>query len=261
MDKMKNIKNLTLIIIIWVLGMSMVAQEKAPCSYLPEIKQEAINSLALSDYFYDNGSKIYYKVVNDDNSIGVLVKMDKELSHELFFRGLEVWFNSGDKKKKKNGIKYPIPQMPLFNTDEMNVPKERSEITLQSAEMEITGFGLIEPQIIPAENANNINGRIGLDDKDLIEYQIIIPFEKLKSVVEIEKPFSILINLGEFKRPENKLQSDERPPRPEMGNGQMHHHGGMPGGNSKQHGPGEHGIGQNIQSVTILVRNINLKTN
>jgi len=211
--------------------------------------------LALSDYFYDNGSKIYYKIINDNNSLGILIKMDKEFSRKLFFRGLEVWFNSGNKKKKKNGIKYPIPQMPSFNSDEMNVPKERPEITLQSAEMEITGFGLTESQIIPAENANNINGKIDLDDKDLINYQIMIPLKKLKSVVETEKPFSVLINLGEFKRPENRPKLDERPSVPDMGTGQMHHRGGM------MPGPGEPGMGKNMQNVEILIRNIVLKTN
>jgi hypothetical protein len=249
---MKNLKYIILSLEFWVLGMSMVAQEKAPCSYVPEINGQTIENYALSDFFYDNGSKIYYKLVNDKSSMAVLIKMDKEASRDLFMRGLEIWFNNGNKKKKTDGITFPVPQIPDFDQGQQGGPKDGPEFEIKSSQMEITGFGTDKEQLIAADNPKTIHGSIKPDSNDMIAYQVIIPLDKVKTVIDIEKPFGIMIKSGEFKMPQGGPPMDKRPPMPGKGNGEMPPHG-MPG----QGGPG---MGKAFQTVEIMIRDIIIRT-
>jgi len=250
---MKTTKYLLTTLVIWVLGMSMEAQEKSPCSYISEINDQNIEEFALSDYFYDNASKFYYKVVNDKSLMAVIIKMDKDVGKGLFMRGLEIWLNSGSKRKKTDGIKFPLPQMPDFKNGSHDGPTSGAEFKIQSSEMEITGFGNDKVQIIPSDNSKFIHGKIEPDKEGMICYQVIIPLDKLKSIIDINKAFAVLIKSPEFKRPENGPPMGDRPPRPEMGDGPPP--GGRPGGM-----PGMGGPGQMIKNVEIMLRGIVIHT-
>lgn len=149
-------------------------------------------------------------------------------------------------------MKFPVPQQPDFSQGNNKGPKENAEMSLQSSELEITGFGLDKVQLVPSENTKSIRGKINLDDKDMIDYQVIIPFDVLKSAVEVNKSFSVLINWGEFKKPENGAPSGDRPPRPDMNGDQKPPMGDRPGPGS---GPGD-GKGPKMQELDIMVRDI-----
>jgi hypothetical protein len=237
--------------------MSMVAQEKAPCSYVSEINDQTIGNYALSDFFYDQSSKMYYKAVNDNKNFAVLIKMDSNVSHGLFMRGLEIWVNNGNKKKKSDGIKYPIPQTPDFGPNELIEPKEGAEFEIQSSEIGVVGFGYQEEQIFPSNKSNEIHGSIKLESDDMVLYQVLIPIEKLKSAIEISKPFGLLINSGEMKRPQNDRPMGEGPPMSEMDNEHMPPQGGRPG----RPGPGGQPLNGNFhQNIEIMIRNILIQT-
>jgi hypothetical protein len=249
------------------------AQEEVYCSWMPNSNPSAIDSMPVSGYNFNEDSKVWYRVLNDDNNIYLLMKFDRSQQMGLLFRGQTVWISPGSKTKKKIGIKFPTGLQEGSETG-FKPGEERKDpgflIMEQTSDIELIGFDPDgENRLISSNIPNDIHGKLSLDKMGQLSFHLVMPLLKIIEVIDITKGFSLGIESGQVTRP--SMHGDIPPPdgmgedrgRPEggMGNGRpdnLDHHGGGRGRGHFKEGERNNESGHKFQPVDFWIKNLQL---
>lgn len=213
--------------------------------------QIQLNTNNIEHYKFNAKNNIFYLLSNDNKKLYINMVVPNLAEQQKILRfGLTVWVDPKGKTNQKFGIKFPLGNASQQRTNtphENNARGQRSRMNMkrdmeikkiqllqQNQAMELIGFnGYGESQLVPATDTNNIHGILSYDDKEYLNYKLVIPIKEIKTIsssknnlllisLGIESGFLDITNIpdrGEMRTPGGRsgMQSEGRP-------------GGIPGG-------------------------------
>jgi hypothetical protein len=210
-------------------------------------------TLPESEYIVSKKGKISYYLSNDDKNIYLDMKIPETLEQiRILQKGLTLWVNVDDKSHKGMGIRFPMGTMSSRGRgDNSNTPINQPASLSQANTIELIGFKDGGLKRFPAENPDNIRGKLRYDNDGNLIYNLIIPMEKLSfkenPAGKGKMPFTFGIEYGTVSASGgNSDTSNEIPIRPATGNSGGRSGGGR-GGRSGGSSSGSADISGGIQ--------------
>jgi len=220
---------------------------------------------------YDAGSKIFFQMANDSNNLYLCFQVqDIEEQMRIISSGMNVGLQIKAKKKIKASIKFPLKDdetLDIINQEprmskKPDIKEIRGRVKLTKTLMEIEGFATPDGTISIKERGK-INVGIDLDAKNVMCYEVSIPFNELYGEGflrdNLKEVVTLKINIDAPKRP--TINGGEPPTAHDGGGGAGGNppSGGMrPGGGMRSGGMGPHSDGPK-GSVTFSVQEFKQK--
>jgi hypothetical protein len=194
---------------------------------------------------FDDKSKFWYRVSNDDRNLYIMLKMDDEsLKRKVLMNGLKVFIDTTNHKKEKFGVHFPIKRN--FNMEAREGLRERrsnpegknidrmKEILLEELQtIELIGFNSRESDMLMI-GESKIKPVITFDQYNQIIYQLALPLGYVCKKTGPKTLISIGFIAGNTEKPNSENQRESFGPR---------HEGGMRGGGRMGGRPGDMGHG------------------
>jgi hypothetical protein len=187
--------------------------------------------IADSEYSTDKKGLVMYYFSNDTANLYVDMKIKETLEQNKILRiGMTIWISLDGKSQKKAGIRYPIgseysSRRKDFETM-INPPTPLSQATM----LQLVGFKDVQPVRFPAENKDNIRGKVKYNEKGDLIYSLVIPFSKLSVLKESTDPSAMTIGIEYGAPPERGGPGGGMPQMSSGGGGRPPSGGGSRGG-------------------------------
>lgn len=154
---------------IYGTAQTVIKSEKKEGNY------NCVSEIPNKDYLLDVGSKVLYKICNDNENLVVLLKVNEETTQKkILLFGLETWIDTKAKNRKEFGIKFPIENtgaedMPGRKHIKGSFSQHKDILISQSTEMELFGFegkkssgivSIFQKQGVGAEILNTYNDEL-----------------------------------------------------------------------------------------------------
>lgn len=199
---------------IMVVAFSLVLITLSGCARLPVYDAKSMDQINDLDYFADN---IKHDVFRDgENLVLVMEVPDVTTQMKIINFGLTVWVDKNGKKKKENGIVYPMsggqPERPSMergsrperggqgegepgggDREAEMAKKMQNEFKARAPEMEVIGFGLEESSIYNLKfDRPGFKAVIDFNDDNDMVYTLTIPLNRVfEEGDEREDPIAI----------------------------------------------------------------------
>ncbi len=170
---------------------------------------------------YDSNSKIFFRVANDSANIYLSFKIsDKFEQMKVLKSGMVVSLSSKGIKKRKASISYPLadsnegllPEIQPQMTNRKDVKKLHDELRIKKPLLELSGF-TTENGLIEVDPSSFVYVGIDWDDKEILYYDIIIPFTEFFgdriANKDLKSPLTLRVVVNSMKGP--SIESGNRP--------------------------------------------------
>lgn len=178
--------------------------------------------------FYNNVTKLFYTIANDQENIYVIVSVPDPQSQQKIMRsGLTVSLNATGKKKGGASITFPLTEN--INTGAPDVPEAsraliagelKKQILANLKEIKVDGFDSIPNGNIPVHNTFGIQSAASFEASGNLVCELAIPLKALGiTAVAADKPIAYHFKVNAMKREdkkelEAKRAKGQQPPMP-----------------------------------------------
>jgi len=243
-----NRTNFTLLIALFLLfivrsGYAQQTQIANTCDDAAKLSQV--------DFMYDKQGKLFYLITNTKDKLFVHIRANDETAQrKLINNGFTIEIKSGDRKKERLQVEYPLPKkerrQPIIILADKS-PKERnnfnlvkSQVVRQINRMRITDLADKKSAVLfPADNQSDINGCMTIQENGDLHYLLVVSRHRLGA--DLSENNSIDIKMVSGNVAAQNASSKQQVGRSGMssrGGG-----GGMGRGSSQGMGGGQHGGG------------------
>lgn len=172
-------KNLIILTFLLIFGATYSLKAQTNCkTYDDFVNADTENGLAKS-FIYDQKSKFYYLLANDNNSLYIkAVIADELLQKKIVAFGNTIWIDKNGKRKRKTGIQFPLidnknaPQPPRQGKDDFGIKK--FQLIQQFEKAKLIGFSG-DNKIVDIKDAGSYTIQIHFNTKGFLVLEFAIP--------------------------------------------------------------------------------------
>ncbi|GAC1426013.1 MAG: hypothetical protein NVS1B13_08520 [Flavisolibacter sp.] len=185
---------------------------KLPAAFLPDITIDGrADEWGTVPSDFSPRSTLQISVANSAKSLFILMRIpDLYEQVKLLEGGMEVWVDLGGLKNKNTGIAYPV-KGEIADQLERQHPSNNAKAIIRQERLQMLGqlisfnrFGFKEPynSVQSLRKLTGFNGAINWDDKDVLIYELTIPFMAFTTSVK-NGPIAIGFNMHGLDRPKH----------------------------------------------------------
>jgi hypothetical protein len=131
--------------------------------------------------------KLQYLISNDNNNIYIDLKIeDHAVQDRILRQGLTIWINMDGTEMKKMGVRFPLGSQNQgdrrkadHSENNSNSKESDANLVLLANTIELKGFTNEVQRHFPSDNRDNFRGSVKFDAEGVLNYELVIPIEKL----------------------------------------------------------------------------------
>ncbi|MGC1391912.1 MAG: hypothetical protein WA816_12825 [Bacteroidales bacterium] len=172
---------------VWILSFFLCYGLNAQKGSLNLSHWHVSDKINMSEFQLIRRLKLQYLITNDNVNIYIDLKInDHGVQDRILRQGLTIWINMDGTEMKKMGIRFPLGSQnqgdrKKANHSENNSISNESDDTLVllANTIELKGFTNEVQRHFPSDNRDNFRGSVKFDAEGVLNYELVIPIEKL----------------------------------------------------------------------------------